>query len=158
MHQGKRLQSIAAFRINEGLTSWPLSPIYLLLWARYRSSTNRSSSARRRGSAKINLMKGKMRRVRRLRTSRAPSRSCIAGIRQVTRISQTTPLSSAAMFRFPHLGTPQSNSGAAGCGTIRILALSKGCISSAECLLMAHHGPAARCKPNVKLLHSDSRV
>jgi hypothetical protein len=30
------------------------------------------------------------------------------GIRQVTRISQTTPLSSAAMFRFPHLGTPQS--------------------------------------------------
>ena len=29
-------------------------------------------------------------------------------IRQVTRISQTTPLSSAAMFRFPHLGTPQS--------------------------------------------------
>ena len=28
MHQGKRLQSIAAFRINEGLTSWPLSPIY----------------------------------------------------------------------------------------------------------------------------------
>ena len=24
----KRLQSIAAFRINEGLTSWPLSPIY----------------------------------------------------------------------------------------------------------------------------------
>jgi len=42
MHQGKRLQSIAAFRINEGLTSWPLSPIYLLLWARYRSSTKRS--------------------------------------------------------------------------------------------------------------------
>jgi hypothetical protein len=110
------------------------------------------------GDQRINLMKGKMRRVRRLRTSRAPSRSCIAGIRQVTRISQTTPLSSAAMFRFPHLGTPQSNSGAAGCGTIRILALSKGCISSAECLLMAHHGPAARCKPNVKLLHSDSRV
>jgi hypothetical protein len=30
------------------------------------------------------------------------------GIRQVTRISQTTPLSSAAMFRFPHLDTPQS--------------------------------------------------
>ena len=30
------------------------------------------------------------------------------GLRQVTRISQTTPLSSAAMFRFPHLGTPQS--------------------------------------------------
>jgi hypothetical protein len=29
---GKRLQSIATFRINEGLTSWPLSPIYLLLW------------------------------------------------------------------------------------------------------------------------------
>ena len=29
-------------------------------------------------SAKINLMKGKKRRVRRLRTSRAPSRSCIA--------------------------------------------------------------------------------
>ena len=44
MHQGKRLQSIAAFRINEGLTSWPLSPIYLLLWARYRSSTKRSPS------------------------------------------------------------------------------------------------------------------
>ena len=29
-------------------------------------------------SAKINLMKGKKRRVRRLRTSRAPSRSCMA--------------------------------------------------------------------------------
>jgi UDP-glucuronate decarboxylase len=36
------------------------------------------------------------------------------GIRQVTRISQTTPLSSAAMFRFPHLGAPPvDNSGAA---------------------------------------------
>jgi hypothetical protein len=31
-------------------------------------------------SAKIQLMKGKKRRVRRLRTSRAPSRSCIAAI------------------------------------------------------------------------------
>jgi hypothetical protein len=30
------------------------------------------------------------------------------GIRQFARISQTTPLSSAARFRFPHLGTPQS--------------------------------------------------
>src|SRR6202043_2034001 len=33
------------------------------------------------------------------------------GIRQVTRISQTTPLSSAAMFRFPHLGTPSRRFG-----------------------------------------------
>jgi hypothetical protein len=41
-----------------------------------------------------------MRRVRRLRTSRAPSRSCIAGIRQVTRISQTTPLSRAVPPNF----------------------------------------------------------
>ena len=34
------------------------------------------------------------------------SNQCPFGIRQVTRISQTTPLSSAAMFRFPHLGAP----------------------------------------------------
>ena len=33
------------------------------------------------------------------------------GIRQVARISQTTPLSSAAMFRFPHLGTPSRQFG-----------------------------------------------
>jgi hypothetical protein len=30
------------------------------------------------------------------------------GIRQIARISQTMPRSGAAMFRFPHFGTPQS--------------------------------------------------
>jgi len=34
-------------------------------------------------------------------------------IRQIARISQTMPLSGAAMFRFPHLGTPLDDSGAA---------------------------------------------
>ena len=35
------------------------------------------------------------------------------GIRQIARISQTAPLSGAPMFRFPHLGTPSDDSGAA---------------------------------------------
>ena len=35
------------------------------------------------------------------------------GIRQIARISQTAPLCGAPMFRFPHLGTPSDDSGAA---------------------------------------------
>ena len=34
------------------------------------------------------------------------------GIAQIARISQTAPLSGAAMFKFPHLGTPANDSGA----------------------------------------------
>jgi hypothetical protein len=34
------------------------------------------------------------------------------GIGQIARISQTAPLSGAAMFKFPHLGTPANDSGA----------------------------------------------
>jgi hypothetical protein len=35
------------------------------------------------------------------------------GIRQIARISQTMPHSGAAMFRFPHFGTPSDDSGVA---------------------------------------------
>jgi hypothetical protein len=161
MHQGKRLQSIAAFRINEGLTSWPLSPIYLLLWARYRSSTKRSPNffGRAPGISEDKLDEGED-------AACAPiedEQSAVAILHSGYPSGHSDIADHAAQQRGDvQVSTsrhpPVDDSGAAGCGTIRILALSKGCISSAECLLMAHHGPAARSKPNVKLLHSDSRV
>ena len=118
MHQGKRLQSIAAFRINEGLTSWPLSPIYLLLWARYRSSTKRSPNffGTAPGISEGNLMKGKMRRVRRLRTSRAPSRSCIAYPSGHSDIADYAAQQRGDVQVSTSRHPPVDDSGAAGCG------------------------------------------
>ena len=74
-------------------------------------------------SAKIHLMKGKKRRVRRLRTSRAPSRSCIAA--EWTTTFNSRPSVSTRICRLR---------------PVTFLAASKPCGSSVEPLVRQYFG------------------